>query len=218
MPVGGVVPLQIAQFDNEVGGKMQGIDEGRGKRRMTALAKARGAQGGLALVAHRDLHLGGFANETGARLADQRGNTVQHFLNADTADFLVVGQDKFQGLAQVGLGRAFRGRQHGGDIAFHVGGATTIEAILFAGEAEGIAGPVLTVDGHHIGVGGQHDAVSGGAEFRIEACFLAIGAWDAGDGKPAVFQEIFGIGSQFQIGIAADGVEADETVENFESA
>ena len=49
-------------------------------------------------------------------------------------------------------------RQRDSDEPFHVAAAPTVPTISTPVERKGIVAPILSIDGHHIGMTGQHDS------------------------------------------------------------
>ncbi|MCY1380348.1 hypothetical protein D9M69_681570 [compost metagenome] len=62
------------------------------------------------------------------------------------------------GALQFRRGKAVDAGEHGREEAFHVAGAAAVEASVSDAGLEGIAAPILSVDGHDVGVPRQHDA------------------------------------------------------------
>ena len=205
--------LQVAQFGHEIAREVQGIDEAGRQRGMAGLPVAGGAPRGLAFVTGGDLHLRGLAHDAGAGLAEEGGEGVGHLLNADAADFLVMGEDELQRFAQVLPGGPFRGGEHAGEVAFHVGGAAAVEAVALGRQAEGVARPVLPLDGHHVGMAGEQDAAIARPGFGVEPGFLPAGIGQAGGAEAEGLQDAFDVVDDAQVAAVADRVEADQLFE-----
>src|SRR3546814_3287138 len=96
----------------------------------------------------------------------EEGEQAWHAL---AADLLVIGEAEVHRRVQAAVEEARRMGQRHRDEGFHVAGAAAVGAAAVLAHLPGIAGPVLVVDRHHVGVAGQRDAGAvGWAEGGIE--------------------------------------------------
>ena len=94
------------------------------------------------------------------------------------------------GPGQSGLGDLRRQRQRHADKTFHVTGATAVELATPHFRFEGIAGPVLAVHRHDIGMARQHNAaIAFRAETGEKIGFLAAGIRREAAARTRFFQQ-----------------------------
>ena len=188
-----------------------GVDAVVGEAGMRLVAGHFGGEGDGTLVGVDHLHRGGLADDDGARLRQvvaQMGNQ-----RADTlaAHLLVAGQGQVDGRREPGLEEVRHLRKADRKEALHVAGATAEETILARREFEGIAGPGLAVDRHHVGVARQHDAAGNGGADGGEQVGLAVGlVVDAEMRNAPAVEIVLDEFDQGNVAITARRVEGDE--------
>ena len=102
-------------------------------------------------------------------------------------------------------------RQSDRKKALHICRTASVELAIADNRREGIAGPFLAIDRHHIGVAGQHQTTilfgsDGGEQIR----FRTIAVISEADRRSGGCQSLLRGGDQLEIGIPADGVKRDQ--------
>ena len=107
------------------------------------------------------------------------------------------------------------GKRHR-DEALHVGAAAPVEPAVAFIQHEGIAGPVLAIDRHHVGVARKHRAPGDGGADGGQQIGLGAGLEiDARRGNAMAGEIVFDEGDEIEVGIAAGGVEGDKLRQQF---
>ena len=118
------------------------------------------------------------------------------------------------GHREVALDRQMRHGEAGGDEAFHIGAAATIEPAVSGSELEGIARPVLPLYGHDVGVAREDDPwLIFRADGRKKVGFAAVLARHHRRINIESIELMADIFDERQIAVAADGREGYERIE-----
>ena len=186
---------------------------------MAFLATAARGQLGAALVCAHDLHQGRLADD-GKRGPDiLRFQVVQQAPNAGAADFFVIRQREVDWPSQFRFRDFRRQPQRGSDKPLHVTGAAAIQIAIPHFRLERIAGPVLAVHRHHIGMAAQHIAAvhflvfEGRPDGGKKIGLLAGGVIAAAAPRAGLLQQALRKINQRQVGIAAGGVKANQVLD-----
>lgn len=190
-------------------------------RRVRRVAVHRTAIGTLALVRDHGLHRSRLADDDAGRLDVVLPQVVQQPAYSQATDFLIIGERKMQRRMQAVLVDCGQARQADGDKTFHVAGATAEQLAVGNLGDEGIGIPVLPRDRHHIGMAGKYSAeaglaVSGAGNGCKQVGLAAVGV--VGQARPGAeaLQVIAHPFDQAKVGFAADGIEADERLEDIQ--
>ena len=104
------------------------------------------------------------------------------------------------------------GGEGAGEEALHVAGAAAVEPAVAGGEGEGVGGPGLALDRHHVGVAGEHDAALGrGADERGERGLVAAGVGVAEARDAEAGEIVLDEADQVEVGAGGHRRKRDET-------
>ena len=203
----------VAQEKDHLGGVFDGIHTLGREGRVAFMPMHMAAHRHLAFMAVDHTHAGWLTDDTGARLDRQGLEIADQPGHPPAADFLVIGQGELDRVLQAVFGgNELRHHREGdGDEALHVGRAAPIHPSIALSQDEGIAVPILAVDGHRIGVTGQDDPglflrPDGGEEIGLAS--LGIEGQATGDAEAV--QVIPHPIDQLQVRVPAGRVKADD--------
>ena len=115
---------------------------------------------------------------------------------------------------------AFHRKEHGSERqcnsqqTLHISASAAVQLAVPLHHREGVGVPLLAVHRHHVGVAGQHDAalrrttLTGQRGEEVRLCFLWVVHQRGGDADGA--EVVADVVDEGEVGVAANGVEADE--------
>lgn len=223
----------VAQLADHPRRHLDRIDRLRRERGMRLLAAHAAAVAVDALVRDGRHHQGRLADDAGQRLDALVLHVGDHFLDAETADLLVVAEGEVHRERRLAFDEALGIGQRDRDEALHVGRPAAIEARLgmhrlavvvvlrpvLHGGGERVDAPVLAVPGHGVGMARNDDAgLLAGAQRSEQVGLGLVGVV----GEPAAHAQAGEVVArevdQLQVAVGAHGVYAHQRLREFEAA
>lgn len=204
-------PCHALEVGDHFGGILDRVDPLGRQARMRFEAAHPAAVTLFALMADDHLHAGRLADDTHHRGRFDVGEFLDQAAHPETADFLVMAEGEVDRNVEAALEEFRRIGEADADEALHVAGAAGEQLVALLGQGERVGGPVLAVDGDGVRMAREHDpGFIAGAERGIE---IGLGAGlvldqQGVDAEP--LQVIADVVNEFEIGIAARCVKADE--------
>ena len=146
----GQAPSQLVERGNQPGRVGDGVYAGGRRCRVHRAAADVDAQPDLALVAVRDTHPRGLADDAQGGRRGPSVENVEERRDARAAELLVGGEGEPQWPAQATPSPRLRRAEGRGDKGLHIARPAAMEPLADAGEPERIAVPVLALDGDHV--------------------------------------------------------------------
>jgi len=176
------------------------------------------AQAHLPLMPDHHLHIRRLADDAGEGTDGKIAQHLQQAAHAEAAHLLVIGEDEMDRRGRLapqhlgGLG------QQDAEEGLHIGGAAAEEPSVMLGQQPGIAVPVLTIDGHHVGMAGKGDAglvagPEGGVEIGLAPGFVMHETAMDAETRKMVGDEV----DELEIGVPACGVHGDEAADHLDA-
>ena len=143
---------QALQKHNDAGGVIYRVHALWCQRRVGGMAMHFAGKHIDAFVCHHHLHAGGFSHNALLGRQTILLQLLQHHGRTQTTNFLIIAERQVYRLAQFGLQSLRHHVQTSRNKAFHVTRAATIQFAIADVGLKRVAGPLLSVYRHHIGV------------------------------------------------------------------